>query len=56
MKKKTDTNKVSDCSYCEGKGYLEIHNAYDESDISLEVCPKCSVMGGLFQPAEKFSN
>ena len=57
MKDKTATNKVSNCEYCEGKGYLEIHNAYDVGDIFVEMCPKCNVkVGDCFQPAEKISN
>lgn len=57
MTDKTISNNVSDCSYCNGKGYVEIFNAYDSSDISIEICPKCFVYrGSFFQPAEKNSN
>ena len=40
MQSKTATN-LTTCDYCGGVGYFEIHNAYDHTDITLEVCPKC---------------
>lgn len=57
MENKTATNKVSDCKYCMGSGYLEIHNAYDDADIAVELCPKCNViLGNNFYSAEKIYN
>lgn len=57
MENKTATNKVSDCEYCMGSGYLEIHNAYDDADIAVELCPKCNViLGNNFYSAEKIYN
>lgn len=54
---KTTTNKVSDCEYCSGQGYLEIFNAYDAADIAVELCPKCNViLGKNFSLDEKISN
>ena len=57
MSNKTATNSTN-CDYCGGTGYFEIHNAYDAADITVEICDKCTTtnFGSSFLPAEKIIN
>ncbi len=41
MLNKTATNSTN-CEYCGGKGYFEIHNAYDTTNVEIEICKECT--------------
>lgn len=41
MSDNTTKTNLTNCEYCGGIGYFEIHNAYDTTGITLEMCPEC---------------
>ncbi len=57
MSNETVTNSTN-CNYCGGKGYFEIHNAYDITNVEIEICRECTTtnFGSSFLPAEKIIN